>query len=150
MKSNAVTEEYKFLLQKIGENVSKARIKQGLTQRELGKAAEKNHTIVAKVEKFPPLDLSLRSIYELVRHIPASLSEIVTSAEKDLELYTLPKEPQTANRRMKLLIDKLSELEPAEQQWMADMIEGLLSRTGPSSKLTDTTDNRLQKTATLS
>ena len=148
MKTNTVTEEYKFFLQKIGENVSRARIEKGLTQRELGKAADKNHAMIAKVEKFPPPDLSLRSIYEIVRHIPVSLGEIVTRAEKDLELHTLPREPQTAGLRMQLLINKLNELAPDEQQWMAEMIEGLLTRARPLQKSTDMADKRPREAVT--
>jgi transcriptional regulator with XRE-family HTH domain len=140
MKSNSVTEDYKLLLKRIGENLSKARIEKGLSQRELGRVAEKNHTVIAKVEKYPPLDLTLRSIYEVARHIPISLTEIFSKSEDDLELQHIRNEPKKIDERMKFIMNKLSDLTREEQVWMADMIEGLLARTSSPSKLTDKTD----------
>src|SRR3990167_5631082 len=146
MKSNSVTEDYKLLLKRIGENLSKARIEKGLSQRELGRVAEKNHTVIAKVEKYPPLDLTLRSIYEVARHIPISLTEIFSKSEDDLELQHIRNEPKKIDERMKFIMNKLSDLTREEQVWMADMIEGLLARTSSPSKLTDKTDKNFLTT----
>ena len=128
------------------ENLSKARIEKGLSQRELGRVAEKNHTIIAKVEKYPPLDLTLRSIYEVARHIPISLTEIFSKSEDDLELQHIRNEPKKIDERMKFIMNKLSDLTREEQVWMADMIEGLLARTSSPSKLTDKTDKNFLTT----
>src|SRR3989338_274550 len=87
MKPNSVTEEYKLLLTRIGENVAAARIARGITQRELGRISEKNQAMIAKLEKYPPLDMTLRSMYEISRHIPVPLSEVIGKAERDLELF---------------------------------------------------------------
>src|SRR3989338_9710423 len=144
MKENAVTGEYKLLLRRIGENVAKARQEKGLTQRELAGIANKNQTIIAKLEKFPPVDMTLRSIYEIIRHIPVSCSEIIAKSERDLRLVLIPRKEGMLAERLDLLVDKLRDLTPEEQGWMADMIEGLLSRTSSPSKLPDNPDIRPQ------
>src|SRR3989338_3393843 len=134
MKENAVTGEYKLLLRRIGENVAKARQEKGLTQRDLAGVSGKNQTIIAKLEKFPPLDMTLRNIYEIIRHIPVSCSELIAKAERDLALDLIPRQIGSLDQRLELLVEKLRDLTPEEQGWMADMIEGLLSRTNSPSK----------------
>ncbi len=129
MKENAVSEEYKILLKRIGENVAKARQQKGMTQRDLAEISGKSQTIIAKVEKYAPTDVTLRNIYEIVRHIPVSFSEIVAKSERDLELDLILRQPGTLDHRLQLLTERLHDLTPDEQTWMADMIEGLLSRT---------------------
>ena len=144
MKENAVTGEYKLLLKRIGENVAKARQQKGLTQRDLATISGKNQTIIAKLEKYAPLDMTLRNIYEIVRHIPVSFSEIVAKSEKDLELDLIPRDQGALDSRLKLIVEKLRDLTPEEQGWMADMMEGLLSRTRSPSKRYDKPDISLQ------
>ena len=144
MKENAVTGEYKLLLKRIGENVAKARQQKGLTQRDLATISGKNQTIIAKLEKYAPLDMTLRNIYEIVRHIPVSFSEIVAKSEKDLELDLIPRDQGALDSRLKLIVEKLRDLTPEEQGWMADMMEGLLSRTSSPSKRYDNPNISLQ------
>ena len=58
MKENAVSEEYKLLLKRLGENVAKARQQKGLTQRDLAEISGKSQTIIAKVERYAPTETS--------------------------------------------------------------------------------------------
>jgi transcriptional regulator with XRE-family HTH domain len=141
-KSINVSDDYKFLLRQIGINLSKARKEKGISQRELGRSAAKNPSMIAKVEKFAPMDISMRNIYEVARLIPVSLGEIILKSERDLELHSLPREPQKLGQRLTLLMEKLADLTVEEQTWLSDMIEGLLTRTSAPSKLTDRTDKR--------
>ena len=140
MKENAVTEEYKLLLKRIGENLALERKLRGMTQRELSDKSGKNQTVIAKVEKYAPVDISLRNIYEVTRHIPVSLSQVVAKAEKDLELSLMPRSDRQVNKRLKLIMERLEDLSSSEQAWMADMMEGLLSRTSAPSKSPDNPD----------
>ena len=128
-KQNEVSDEYKFLLSQIGVNLAQARKERGLTQRDLAVQCEKNQTLIAKLEKYAPHDMSMRSIYEIVRHIPMSFSEFVAKAERDLELESIPWSERTVDKRLQILVEKFRDLSSEEQSWMADMIEGLLSRT---------------------
>lgn len=123
-----VTEDYKLLLKKIGEQIHKARVERGLSQRELAKVANKTHTVVTKVEKSPPLGLSLRSIYELACHIPISMSELMNNAERDVEIKRLRNKPEKVDIRLELLYRKINELNTEERLWMADMVDALLSK----------------------
>ena len=147
MKENAVTGEYKLLLKRIGENVAKARQQKGLTQRDLATLAGKNQTIIAKLEKYAPLDMTLRNMYEIVRHIPVSFSEIISKAEKDLALDLIPREQQTLDIRLKVLVEKLHDLSPEEQRWVASIVEELLERTSAPAKVPDNPDIRPQTLA---
>ena len=142
MKNTNVPDEYKLLLRQIGVNLSKARIEKGVSQRELGRSAAKNPSMIAKVEKFAPLDISMRNIYEVARLIPVSLGEIILKSERDLELHSLPREPKKLAQRLAMMMEKVADLNIEEQTWMADMIEGLLARTSAPSKLTDRADKR--------
>ncbi|MBP6218563.1 MAG: helix-turn-helix transcriptional regulator [Oligoflexales bacterium] len=133
-ESDAVTEDYKLLLKKIGEQINKARVERGLSQRELARVANKTHTVVTKVEKTPPLDLSLRSIYELACHIPISMTELMAKAERDLELKKMRTKPGMVDLRIQLLFEKISELSKDDRSWMADMMDSLLSKTKDTPK----------------
>lgn len=144
-ESFEVTEDYKLLLKKIGEQINKARVERGLSQRELAKVANKTHTVVTKVEKTPPLDLSLRSIYELACHIPISMSELMAKAERDVDLKKMRTEPEKVDARLQLLYAKVCELGADERNWMADMMDSLLSKTKTHSKV-----NRQNRQNTLS
>lgn len=133
-ESDAVTEDYKLLLKKIGEQINKARVERGLSQRELAKVANKTHTVVTKVEKTPPLDLTLRSIYELACHIPISMTELMAKAERDLELKRMRTKPGVVDLRLQLLFEKINELSKDDRSWMADMMDSLLSKTKDNQK----------------
>ena len=143
-KQNTITDEYKVLLQKIGENLAQARREKGMTQRDLAAKSEKNQTLIAKLEKYAPMDMSMRSIYEVIRHIPVSFSDFIAKAERDLELEYIPRIPGRVNDRLQLLYEKLSDLTTEEQVWMADMIDGLLSRTRAPENRRDKPDPRPQ------
>ena len=144
MRLDKVTDEYKLLLTRIGEIISQARSERGLTQRDLARISKKNQTVIAKVEKFPSPDTSLRNIYEITSHIPVALSEVFARAERDLNLFRTLREPNKVEERMAGVIEKLEELPAEEQAWLAGIIEGLLDRTSSPLKLTDNTDKRLQ------
>lgn len=135
MKNTNVSDDYKILLKQIGVNLSRARLEKGVSQRELGRVASKNPSMIAKVEKFAPADISMRNVYEVARLIPVSLGEVILKAERELELHTLPHEPKNVDRRISLLIEKMAELSKDEQDWMANMIEGLLARTSAPAKV---------------
>ena len=139
MKPNSVTEEYKLLLTRIGENVAAARIARGITQRELGRISEKNQAMIAKLEKYPPLEMSLRSMYEISRHIPVPLSEVIGKAERDLELFRPLEDSNKLEGRITAILDKLKQLPHNEQMWLTGMIEGLLERTSSPLKLVEST-----------
>jgi hypothetical protein len=76
-----------------------------------------------------------------------SFSEIIVKAEKDLELDLIPRDQGALDDRLRLLVDKLHDLRPEEQQWMADMMEGLLARTNAPAKHPDNPDIRPQSIA---
>lgn len=142
VKTKEISDEYKLLLKRVGEHVSEARRRSGLSQRALAKLADKNQASIAKVEKTPPPDITLRSIYEVTKHIPVSLGEILLEAEKDLDIGLLKNQAGKADHRMALIIEKLQKLNSEDQQWLADMIEGLLAKTRPGLKTTDRADTR--------
>ena len=100
--------------------------------------------MIAKLEKYPPLDMTLRSMYEISRHIPVPLSEVIGKAERDLELFKTPLDPNKVEERMAAVMEKLSELPREEQVWLAGIIEGLMDRTSSPLKITDNTDKRWQ------
>lgn len=146
-KQNEISEEYKILLRQIGVNLARARKERGLTQRNLAEQCEKNQTLIAKLEKYAPNDMSMRSIYEIVRHIPMSFSEFIAKAERDLELESIPRNETTVAKRLQILVAKLQDLSASEQAWMADMIEGLLFRTHTLPDRCDKPDPKLESPA---
>lgn len=136
-KQNTVSDEYKILLAKMGENLAQVRREKGMTQRDLSARSEKNQTLIAKLEKYAPMDMSMRSIYEIVRSVPLSFSEFIAKAERDLELEYIPRTPAKVDERLRSLTQKFEDLTSDEQVWMANMIEGLLSQTGRPRKHPD-------------
>lgn len=139
-KSDKVFAEYEALLKKMGENLARVRMARGLTQRQLAQIMGKNQCIVAKVEKYPSRDITFRCIYEVCRGLPVSMGDIVTQAEKELELYDKSRAPSSITQRMKALTERLNALPEEEQVWVAEMIEGLLKRTLSPQKPIDKTD----------
>lgn len=139
-KQNAISDEYKFLLRQIGVNLAQARKERGMTQRDLSAQCDKNQTLIAKLERYAPMDMSMRTIYEIVRQVPLSFSEFIAKAERDLELEFVPWNKRTVDKRLEILFEKFRDLSEEEQSWMADMVEGLLSRTHTLPKRRDKRD----------
>lgn len=130
MKSEEFVDEYKLLLKQIGVNLARARHEKGVSQRSIVMAAGRSPSLVGKVERYASVDISLRSIYEVARLIPVSLGDIINKSEKELELHhTSLERPKAIDKRLQGMMEKLADLSPGEQLWIADMMEGLLSRT---------------------
>lgn len=123
MRPETVSDEFRPLLKQIGANLAKARKEKGLSQRTIVRSSGHCASMVGKVESYPSLDISLRSIYEVSKLIPVSLGRIIGQAERDLALHPGP------NERLENLMDKMIQLNEEEKNWMADMIEGLLAKT---------------------
>lgn len=124
MRPETVSHEFRPLLKQIGANLAKARKEKGLSQRTIVQSSGHCASMVGKVEKYPSLDISLRSIYEVSKLIPVSLGYIIGQSERDLALLH-----SGPNERLENLMDKMTKLNEDEKNWMADMIEGLLSKT---------------------
>lgn len=135
-----VFEEYEALLKRIGENLARVRMARGMTQRQLSQVMGKNQCIVAKVEKYPSRDITFRCIYEVCRGLPVSMGDIVTQAERELDLHHISRAPSAITQRMKVLTERLNALPEEEQEWIAEMIDALLKRTLSPQKSTDKTD----------
>ncbi|MBI2603190.1 MAG: helix-turn-helix transcriptional regulator [Deltaproteobacteria bacterium] len=135
-----IFDEYEALLRRMGENLARVRMARGMTQRQLAQVMGKNQGIVAKVEKYPSRDITFRCLYEVCRALPVSMGDVVTEAEKELELYKLSRAPSAVSDRMKNITGRLNSLPEEEQVWMAEMIEGLLKRTRLPAKITRRTD----------
>ena len=132
--------EYESLLKRIGENLARVRLSRGMSQRQLAEVMGKNQGIIAKVEKYPSRDITFRCIYEVCRALPVSMGDVVTEAEKQLELYKMSREPTEVSDRMAALTRRLNSLPEEEQEWVADIIERLLKRTHLPEKTTRRTD----------
>lgn len=130
MRSEDIVDDFKLLIKQIGVNLAKARHEKGVSQRTIVRASGRSPSLVGKVEKYPSVDIALRSIYEVARLIPTSLGEIILKSEKELELHHISLgQPKAIEKRLQGMVDKLAELSATEQIWMADMMEGLLART---------------------
>lgn len=142
MEMDKVFDEYEALLKRIGENLARVRMARNMTQRELAEAIGKNQGIISKVEKYPARDITFRCIYEVCRALPVSMGDVVTEAERELELYKISRAPSAISKRMKTITQKLNSLSEEEQVWMADIIESLFKRTRLPQKSTRRTDRR--------
>ncbi len=96
---------FESFLETLSSLVYEQRQKQKLTQSELAKASGRSQSSIAKVESSPPLDLSLRVLFQIAEGLSLNLSDLIAVAERKAGLTKYSKMSKTGAKKQAPLKD---------------------------------------------